>query len=59
MEVADVRSADEWVAEPTWIVQEQIHSFAGHPLIHRGEVLGVLGYSPGPSRGQPALNGFG
>ncbi|MFO0924864.1 MAG: sigma 54-interacting transcriptional regulator [Pirellulales bacterium] len=53
MEVADVRSADEWVAEPTWIVQEQIHSFAGHPLIHRGEVLGVLGLfaraKPGPT----------
>ena len=28
---------------PTWIRDERIASFAGHPLLHRGEVLGVLG----------------
>lgn len=53
MEVSDVRTDDDWVAEPTWIKQEQIRSFAGHPLIHRGEVLGVLGLfaraKPGPT----------
>lgn len=53
MEVADVGSTEDWVAEPSWIVQEQIHSFAGHPLVHRGEVLGVLGLfaraKPGPT----------
>ena len=28
---------------PDWIAAERITSFVGHPLIHRGEVLGVLG----------------
>lgn len=53
LEVADVRTDHEWVAEPAWIQQEQIQSFAGHPLVHRGEVLGVLGLfaraKPGPT----------
>lgn len=42
LEVSDVSSDHSWVAEPQWIKEEQIQSFAGHPLIHRGEVLGVL-----------------
>ena len=42
LEVSDVDSDHAWAAEPTWIKQEQIQSFAGHPLVHRGEVLGVL-----------------
>ena len=42
LEVSDVSLDDAWVADPTWIKQERIQSFAGHPLVHRGEVLGVL-----------------
>jgi transcriptional regulator with GAF, ATPase, and Fis domain len=42
LEVSDVSSDYAWAAEPTWIATEQIQSFAGHPLVHRGEVLGVL-----------------
>ncbi len=42
LEVSDVSSDHTWAAEPSWIEQEQIQSFAGHPLVHRGEVLGVL-----------------
>lgn len=42
LEVPDVSTDHSWVAEPQWIQEEQIQSFAGHPLIHRGEVLGVL-----------------
>lgn len=42
LEVSDVSTDHSWVAEPQWIKEEQIQSFAGHPLIHRGEVLGVL-----------------
>jgi transcriptional regulator with GAF, ATPase, and Fis domain len=53
LEVSDVGLDHEWVAEPLWIKEEQIRSFAGHPLIHRGEVLGVLGLfaraEPGPT----------
>ncbi len=42
LEVSDVTSDHAWAADPDWIKQEQIQSFAGHPLVHRGEVLGVL-----------------
>lgn len=43
LEVANVEQDHAWVAEPDWIAAEQITSFVGHPLMHRGEVLGVLG----------------
>ena len=43
LEVADVANDQTWVADPAWICEERIASFAGHPLVHRGEVLGVLG----------------
>lgn len=43
LEVANVEQDHVWVAHPDWIVAEQITSFVGHPLMHRGEVLGVLG----------------
>jgi transcriptional regulator with GAF, ATPase, and Fis domain len=32
----------DWVARPDWIRAEEIRGFAGQPIIHRGEVLGVL-----------------
>jgi transcriptional regulator with GAF, ATPase, and Fis domain len=41
--LADVTPQQTWVADPKWIVTEQVRSFAGQPLIFRGEVLGVLG----------------
>jgi transcriptional regulator with GAF, ATPase, and Fis domain len=31
-----------WVARPDWIRAEGIRGFAGQPMIHHGEVLGVL-----------------
>jgi transcriptional regulator with GAF, ATPase, and Fis domain len=37
-----VSACSQW-AHPEWIQQETIESFAGHPLVFRGEVLGVLG----------------
>jgi transcriptional regulator with GAF, ATPase, and Fis domain len=33
----------ELTAHPEWIRHEGIHGFAGHPLIFREEILGVLG----------------
>lgn len=32
----------DWLARPDWIRAEDIRGFAGQPLIHRGDVLGVL-----------------
>ncbi|MFO0978258.1 MAG: sigma 54-interacting transcriptional regulator [Planctomycetaceae bacterium] len=43
LEVANVEQDHAWVANPEWIAAERITSFVGHPLMHRGEVLGVLG----------------
>ncbi|MGL6094384.1 MAG: sigma 54-interacting transcriptional regulator [Fimbriiglobus sp.] len=31
-----------WVARPEWVRAEGVRGFAGQPLVHRGEVLGVL-----------------
>jgi GAF domain-containing protein len=31
-----------WIARPEWAERERIRSFAGHPLLFRDEVLGVL-----------------
>jgi transcriptional regulator with GAF, ATPase, and Fis domain len=31
-----------WTVYPDWVAREQIKGFAGHPLIFRGETLGVL-----------------
>jgi transcriptional regulator with GAF, ATPase, and Fis domain len=43
IEVPDlVEPLPDWVARPEWIRAEGIQGFAGQPLIHRGEVLGVL-----------------
>ena len=32
----------EWVAHPDWVRAEGIRGFAGQPMTHQGEVLGVL-----------------
>ncbi|MDB5384378.1 MAG: Sigma 54 interacting domain protein [Planctomycetaceae bacterium] len=43
LEVLDIAHDQNWVADPEWVRDERIVSFAGHPLMHRGQVLGVLG----------------
>jgi len=55
LEVADVAMDHPWAARPDWIRSEQIASFAGHPLMHRGEVLGVLALF---SRARPGVACF-
>jgi transcriptional regulator with GAF, ATPase, and Fis domain len=40
--IGDVDPAQPWVADPDWIRREEIQSFAGQPLVFRGDVLGVL-----------------
>jgi transcriptional regulator with GAF, ATPase, and Fis domain len=42
-EVPDLASVPlDWVVRPDWVREEGIGGFAGQPLLHRGEVLGVL-----------------
>ncbi|MEQ8818620.1 MAG: sigma 54-interacting transcriptional regulator [Sumerlaeia bacterium] len=39
----DVGADSRWIVNPQWARDERIRSFAGQPLVFRGEVLGVLG----------------
>src|SRR5262252_2202552 len=41
--VEDVVARNDWVVRPEWAKREGIRSFAGHPLIFRDELLGVVG----------------
>ncbi len=42
LEVSNIDADQSWAADPDWIRREKIEAFAGHPLVHRGTVLGVL-----------------
>jgi GAF domain-containing protein len=42
MLIPKVTGEEDWIAEPDWIRDEGIQSFAGQPLIFHGETLGVL-----------------
>ena len=39
----DLKGDEPWIADPAWLRAEGIRTFAGEPLIYRGETLGVLG----------------
>jgi len=40
--VADVAAENNWIVRPEWAKREEIRSFAGHPLIFRNKLLGVI-----------------
>ena len=40
--VKDFATDGQWLARPDWAKRESIRGFAGHPLVFRGETLGVL-----------------
>jgi len=40
--VEDIAAQNEWVVRPEWAKREEIRSFAGHPLIFRDKLLGVI-----------------
>ncbi len=42
IEVPDTLTNPEWLARPDWVKSEGIRAFGGQPLVHQGEVLGVL-----------------
>jgi formate hydrogenlyase transcriptional activator len=43
LHIEDVRDDSPWIARPEWVRAEGIRAFAGHPVTHHGETLGVLG----------------
>ena len=40
--VEDVATQNEWIVRPEWAKREEIRSFAGHPLVFRDKLLGVI-----------------
>ncbi len=40
--LTNLSTESDWIARPNWAESEGIQSFAGQPLIFRGEILGVL-----------------
>ncbi|MCA9504819.1 MAG: sigma 54-interacting transcriptional regulator [Myxococcota bacterium] len=41
--VEEIEDDSQWIARPEWARREGIRGFGGTPLVHRDEVLGVLG----------------
>lgn len=41
--IQDIAQDNQWVVRPDWVKKEEIRSFAGHPLVSSGKILGVLG----------------
>ena len=41
--IPDITAETRWSPRADWVARESIRSFAGHPLLFRGDVLGVLG----------------
>lgn len=42
IEAPDLNNLPDWIADPNWIREEGIRGFGGQPLVHAGQVLGVL-----------------
>ena len=42
IEVSDISQSPDFIARPDWAVEEGIRALGGQPLIHQGQVLGVL-----------------
>jgi transcriptional regulator with GAF, ATPase, and Fis domain len=42
IEVPDIAEEPHWLARPEWAMAEGIRAFGGQPLVHQGEMLGVL-----------------
>jgi transcriptional regulator with GAF, ATPase, and Fis domain len=53
--IAENLAESRWIARPQWARDERIVSFAGQPLIFRGEIMGVLALF---SRGAIPLSTF-
>lgn len=56
LEVQNIDGEPEWLANPKWAKDEGIRGFAGQPLVHRGQVLGVLGVFSRSTIGDQSLD---
>src|SRR5262249_56518876 len=57
--VENVAVQNDWIVRPDWAIREQIHSFAGHPLIFRDKLLGVIAVFSRQPLGQPEFGWLG
>jgi len=57
--VEDVAAQNDWVVRPDWAKREEIRSFAGHPLIFRDKLLGVIAVFSRQSLGQQEFTWLG
>jgi PAS domain S-box-containing protein len=57
--VEDVATQNDWVVRPEWAKREEIRSFAGHPLIFRDKLLGVIGVFSRQRLGQQEFTWLG
>jgi PAS domain S-box-containing protein len=57
--VKDVAAENDWVVRPEWAKREEIRSFAGHPLIFRDKLLGVIGVFSRKPLGQQEFTWLG
>jgi len=57
--VEDVAGQDDWIVRPEWAKREEIRSFAGHPLIFRDKLLGVIAVFSRQPLAQPEFTWLG
>jgi len=57
--IEDVSAQNDWVVRPEWAKREEIRSFAGHPLIFRDKLLGVIAVFSRQPLGQPEFTWLG
>src|SRR5262252_156030 len=57
--VEDVAVQNDWIVRPDWAKREEIRSFAGHPLIFRDKLLGVIAVFSRQGLGQQEFTWLG
>ena len=57
--VEDVAAQNDWIVRPEWAKREEIRSFAGHPLIFRETLLGVIAVFSRQTLGQQEFTWLG
>src|SRR5499427_3997823 len=57
--VEDVAVQNDWIVRPEWAKCEEIRSFAGHPLIFRDKLLGVIAVFSRQALGQQQFTWLG
>src|SRR5215813_1448702 len=57
--VEEVAVQNDWIVRPEWAKREEIRSFAGHPLIFRDKLLGVIAVFSRQPLGQPEFTWLG